>query len=166
MSIQQVRRSILVAIGAGALAAAGLVAGRVSADAFGHGGRADFAPRMFSRLSRVLGLNDDQKARVKEVLKAHADEIEAQLTASAEARRALHDAVVAQPADEATIRARAADVGRVHGDGAVLLARIRTEIDPILTADQRQKLGTFDRRIRGRADAAARSFDAFVRGGS
>lgn len=166
MSIQQIRRSVLVVAGVAALAAAGLFAGRLSADAFPHGGRGDFAPRMFARMSRFLDLTEDQQARVKTVLKAHAAEIEVQMAAKRGARQALRQAMLAQPVDEAAIRALAAEGGKVEADGAVLFARIRTEIDPILTAEQRTKVQTFASQARRRRDGAVQSFDRFIKSGS
>ena len=77
------------------------------------------------------------------VLKTHADEILALVRSGMTARRALHDAILAQPTDEANIRVLAQQVGVVHGDGALLFARIRAEIWPILTPEQQQKFTAF-----------------------
>ena len=166
MTIRNVRQSLLAGGLVVALGGAGLLAGRLSADAIPHGNRGDFAPRIFSRLARVLSLTDDQQTQVKDVLRAHQAEIEAQLTASQTARQALHAAVIAQPFDEAAIRARAADVGKAQADGAVLFAKIRGEIDPILTADQKAKVATFQTRARHRGDNAVTSFRKFLGTGS
>jgi Spy/CpxP family protein refolding chaperone len=162
MSIRQIRNTVLVAVGVCALGIAGIFAGRMSADAIPLKARGDFAPRMFARISRALDLSADQQGAVKSVLRNHADEIAAQMTASRAARRALREAVMASPSDEATIRARAADAGRVQGDGAVLFAKIRAELDPILTPDQREKARTFQSRIRDRGDNAAESLKKFL----
>lgn len=167
MSIDKIRKSVLVVAGIAVIAAAGLFAGRLSAGAF-HGGktRGDFAQHLFSRMSRALDLTEDQKSRIKDVLRTHADEIKAQMQASATARRALHDAVMAQPTDEGAIRAAAAHVGQTQGDAALLFARVRTEIDPILTPEQKQKIQSFQARVRHPPDAAGRSFDRFLKSGS
>jgi periplasmic protein CpxP/Spy len=166
VSIQQIRKSILVGAGVVALAAAGLLAGRISAGAFPAGGHPDFGHHVFGRIARALDLSDDQKSQVKAILKTHASEIETQMKASAAARRAVHDAVLAQPSDEAAIRAAAQKFGQVHADGAVLFARISTEIQPILTDEQRAKILKFRERMRGRADSAVKSFEAFLGSGS
>lgn len=168
MSIGDIRKPVLALAAAVTLAAVGLLAGRISADAFPHGGRAsgDHAPRVFARISRALDLTGDQKTRIKAILAAHAAEIEAQMQAGAAARRALHDAIVVQPTDENAIRSLAQEVGRVQGDGAVLFARVRTEIDPILTPDQKQKLQSFRERSASRSGRAAQAFDAWVKSGS
>jgi protein CpxP len=167
MSIDKIRKSVLVAAGIAVIAAAGLFAGRLSAGAF-HGGktRGDFAQRLFGRMSRALELTEDQKSRIKDVLRTHADEIKALMQASATARRVLHDAVMAQPTDEGAIRSAAAQVGQTQGDGALLFARVRTEIDPILTSEQKQKIQSFQARGHHRADGAGRSIDRLLKSGS
>ncbi len=166
MSIQKIRKSVLAAAALGALAVGGLFAGRLSANAFPQGSRADFAPRMFARVSRALDLTADQQMQIKNVLRAHETEIEAEITAIRTARQSLHEAVVATPIDETTIRARAADVGKAHADGAVLFAKMRAEIDPILTAEQKARFVTFETRMRKRGDNAVQSFHNFLNSGS
>jgi Spy/CpxP family protein refolding chaperone len=166
MSIRQLRRSALVAAGVVALAVAGMFAGRLSADAFPHSGHGGSLPRMFGRIARALDLTADQQAQIKNVLRGHAAEIETQMTAGRSARQALHQALMAQPTDEATIRARAADLGKVQGDGAVLFARIRTEVDPILTPAQRDKLQAFHSHAGGHGDHAVQAFEKFLKSAS
>jgi len=165
MSIQKLRTSILVAVGIGVIAAAGLLAGRLSAGAFPHHMHADLATR-FDHVSRALSLTDDQKVKIKAVLKTHSDEVKAQIQASASARAALHNAVMAKPIDESAIRAAAQQVGQTQGDGAVLFAKIRAEIEPVLTADQKDRIQKFQERMRQHGQTAAQSFDKFVNSGS
>jgi Spy/CpxP family protein refolding chaperone len=162
MSNRNIRKSVLMVAGALALVAAGLAAGRLAAgvlpgESGGSGGR-----NVFSRIARTLDLTDDQKSRVRAILKSHSGEIEAQLTASAAARKALQDAMHARPIDEAAIRARAQELGRVRGDGGVLFARVREEIEPILTADQQARLQQMRDRMAQRGDRITRAFREFV----
>lgn len=166
MSIQRIRKSVLAGAGILALAIGGLVAGRLSAGAFPQRTHSEFAPRVFARIARALDLTDDQKIQIKAVLKTHAAEIEAQMKASSSARRALHQAVLAQSIDENAIRAAAASLGSAEGDGAVLFAKIRTEVEPILTDAQRSRMQQFRQRVRDRGDAAVKSFEAFLGSGS
>ncbi len=156
MRIVPIRRSILAA-GAAAVALSGLFAARLVAHPSGTGpdGR---APRMYRRAVRELGLTEDQQARVRGVLRAHADAIEAQIKAGAESRRALRAATLAEPFDEAEIRKLAAQAGDVRADGAVLRARIRSEIWPILTSEQQEKARALRTPRR-----AARRFEALDR---
>jgi protein CpxP len=165
MSIQNIRRSVLIAVGVGALAFGGIFAGRLVAHQMGghfHGAAA--APRMFQHMVQELDLSDAQQTQIRDVLKTHADEIEAHVKARMDARRALHDAVLTQPTDEATIRQRAQDLGNIHGDGAVMFARIRSEIWPILNGDQQQRLFGLHARMRTHGDQALKSLDDFLRG--
>ena len=168
MSIQQVRRSILVAAGFIAVAAMGLFAGRIFGGQMGPGGGhgGPRAQRMFEHLSSELGLSDAQKAQVRGVLKTHADEILTQVQAGMDARKALHEAVTAQPPDENVIRSLAAKVGEVHGDGALLIVKIRSEIWPILTPEQQQKFLAFHEKMGRRGGEALQSLGAFLRGES
>jgi Spy/CpxP family protein refolding chaperone len=166
VSLQRIQKSALLGVGIAVLAVGGLLAGRLSAGAFPQRGHSEFGPRVFGRIARALDLSDDQKNRIKTILKTHASEIETQMKASAAARQAVHDAVLAQPADEAVIRAVAERLGEVHADGAVLFAKIRTEVQPILTDEQRAKIQKFRERARHRADSAVKSFEAFLESGS
>ena len=166
MSLQRVQKSALIGVSVAALAVGGLLAGRMSAGAFPRRGHLEFGPRLFGHIARSLDLTDDQKSRIKTVLKAHASEIETQLKASAAARQAVHEAVLAQPVDEAAIRSASQRLGEVHADGAVLFAKVKTEVLPILTEEQLAKVRKFRDRARQRADSAVKSFEAFLGSGS
>ncbi len=48
----------------------------------------------------------------------------------------------------------------------MLFARIRTEVQPVLTEEQRAKIQTFRERMHGRAESAVKSFDALIGSGS
>jgi Spy/CpxP family protein refolding chaperone len=114
-----------LSIAAGVLALSGLLATNLFAN--GH------AP------GRRLGLSDDQKEQIRGILKSHSTELDAQRLAARSGRRALREAMATQPADESRIRREALALGEVRADGAVLRARIRSEIWPILTAEQQDK---------------------------
>jgi Spy/CpxP family protein refolding chaperone len=163
MSIQNIRRSVLIAVGIAALAVAGLFAGRLFAHQLGgHSG--GMAPHLFRHMSRQLELTEGQESQIRGILKSHADEIEAHVKSAIEARRALHDAILVQPTDEAAIRQRAAAMGDVHEDGAMLFAKIRAEVWPLLTAEQQQKVATLHTRMRERGDESLKNLDDFLRG--
>ena len=154
MSIGKIRKSAGIVAGAALLAAAGLFAGRAAAGVLpGSDGAEGARPHhVFARIARALDLSDQQKGQIQAVVRTHTPEIEAQIEAGSTARRALADAIEARPLDEGAIRARAAELGRVHGDGAVLLAKIRAEIDPLLNDAQRAKIAAFHQRARHRGD--------------
>ena len=165
MSIHQIRRSVLIAAGILALAVSGLVAGRLFgrqlAPGFGHGPR---AARIYEHLASELGLSDAQRLQVRGVLKAHADEILGHAQAAMNARRAMRDAVMAPQPDDATIRSLAAQMGNVHADGAMMVIRIRSEIWPILTPEQQQKLVALHAKMGHRGDEDLQALGAFLKG--
>jgi|KBSMisStandDraft_5_1062788.scaffolds.fasta_scaffold316166_2 Spy/CpxP family protein refolding chaperone len=165
MSIQNVRRSVLIGAALVALAVTGIFAGRLVAHQIGgHYGSPMMAPRLFAHLAKQLDLSDAQNGQIREILKNHADEIEAHVKSAIDARRALHDAILVQPTDEPTIRQRAQELGNVHADGALLFARIRSEVWPILSSDQQQKMASLHSHMREHSDEALKSLDQFLRG--
>ena len=170
MTAATIRKTALISVSTVFLAAGGLLAGRLFAGSLNGRGGWDAgehsAPRMFGRLARTLSLSADQKAQIKSILRSHAPEIEAQITAGAAARRALHNAIQMQPVDESAIRARATEAGSVHAEGAVLFAKIRAEVLPILTSEQKQKLQSLDERMRGHGARGAKAFADFLRSDS
>ena len=165
MSVSKIRRPALMAA-AGALAVSGLFAGRLLAGqtdrpSHRHGG--DGAPRLFARVARRLDLTEDQRARMRAVLKAHAAEIEAQARARRDARRALGEAAGTEPVDEAAIRGFSQQLADAHVAGALLFARIRAEALPILTPEQQEKLRKFRSRRLERRDERLRSLQEWLR---
>ncbi len=162
MRIIATRRSILFAAGAAAAALSGLFAARLAAHPSETGAEGR-PPRIYRRAVRELGLTEDQQTRVHGVLRAHADAIDAQIKADAESRRALRAATLAQPFDEAEIRRLAARLGEARADGAVLRARIRSEIWPILTAEQQEKARSLRARGGRRARHRLEALDRWLR---
>lgn len=134
------RRKLTLAIGAGAagLAVAAFFAANLAANT-PETQNAPAEPMSIRHAAKRLGLSDDQKEQIRGVLKAHAGEIEAQMQAAQTGHKALREAMAVQPLDEAKIRQQALALGEVRADGAVLRARIRSEILPILTPDQQEK---------------------------
>jgi Spy/CpxP family protein refolding chaperone len=119
------------------LLATGGVLGGVLLAHDGPGGR---GLHILGRMARHLDLTEDQKTRIRGIYESRSVQLQEQREAKRNARRALAEAIHAEQPDEAVIRARAAELGRVTGEGAVLFSRIRAEIAPLLTAEQRQKL--------------------------
>jgi protein CpxP len=130
----------VVAALAGTAALAGSVAwahGRERQGAWGHG---PFGIWHHGHDSlKQLDLTDDQQARIKAVLRSHADEFHEildRLKAEHEAVREISDQ---ETIDEAAIRDRVRQAADPLGDLAVLHARAHQEIGAILTPEQRQK---------------------------
>ena len=154
-------RSLTLIAGAGALALSGLFAANLTAHTPGSGGpAADGHASGLGRTARRLGLSDDQKDQIRGILKSHATEIETQLEASQTGRTALREAMGAQPLDESRIRQQALALGEVRADGAVLRARIRSEIWPVLTTEQQEKAKQL-RSVKGKREK--RRIDALER---
>ncbi len=161
MSLQILRKSLLAIAAAGALLAGGIWAGRLVADPVAEHGHFS-ADRIFSHLADRLDLSDSQRSQVREILKAHRSAILAQLRTQRDARRALHAAVRANPVDEGAIRAKAEDLGRVEGDGAVLLAQIRSEVWTVLNDEQKTRVETFHQHLSRKGDRMIASVEEFL----
>jgi protein CpxP len=112
------------------------------------------------RTARRLGLTEGQKTQIRGILETHAAEIETQMRAAHGGRKALREAMAVEPLDEGRIRRQALALGEVRADGAVLRARIRSEIWPVLTPDQQEKAKEL-RTLKGRREK--RRMDALER---
>ncbi len=88
---------------------------------------------------RALDLTDAQHEQVKATMEAHKASFDGQRDKMAAARKALHVAVTAATFDEATVRQKAADVATLEADGAVLRAKVYSEVWALLTPDQQAK---------------------------
>ena len=88
---------------------------------------------------RELDLTDAQREQVRAIMEAHRDDQTAIRDRMQAARKALGDAINADAFDEAAIRAKAAEVGAVETDAALLQARIHGEVIAILTPEQVKK---------------------------
>lgn len=88
---------------------------------------------------RHLDLTDAQEEQVRTVVQGHRDELTQIGERLRTAHGALNEAVAATTFDEATIRARSADVAAVQADASVLRARVRSEVWGMLTPEQQQR---------------------------
>ena len=164
MRIGTSRRFVSIAAGAAALGLSALFAGHLAAHQARTGPGGDgWAPRAYRRAVRQLGLSAEQQTRIRGILESHADEILAQRKAGMERRRALRAATLAQPLDEAAIRQRARELSEVRADGAVLFARIRAEVWPILTAEQQEKATGMLAKRRDRGERRLEAFERWLR---
>jgi Spy/CpxP family protein refolding chaperone len=109
---------------------------------FGSGGPGGFGRGGFGgplATLRQLDLSDEQRARIREVMASHRDELRAVGEKLRAARRAQHEAGTAAQFDEQAVRAKAADVAAVAADAAVLRARVHSEVFAVLTPEQQAK---------------------------
>ena len=100
-------------------------------------------------IGRVLVLRSDldltevQRLQVRDVLVQHRPEIAATVKSVRDSRVELRNAVLRGDADEATIRAAADKLGQAVSDAAVKAAKLRNELAPILTDEQKERIGEF-----------------------
>jgi Spy/CpxP family protein refolding chaperone len=99
-----------------------------------------------------LNLTDAQRSQVKSVVQAHSADMKAVGARSFAAHQALEAAIDADAIDEATIRARSADVATIEADMAVMRAQIRAEVWQILTPDQQQQAKTLQAQMAQRME--------------
>ena len=88
---------------------------------------------------RALTLTDAQREQIKAVMDAHKGEFDAQMEKAGPARKALNDAVMAETFDEATVRQKATDLATAEADGAVLRAKVFSEVWALLTPEQQTR---------------------------
>ena len=142
----KIPKSILVLTAGGALLLGGFWTGRLMAGPlWGHLGFSaaahfDHVANHFDHIADWLTLSDLQKSEVKRVVRSHGEEILSQIQSQVGMRKTLGELIMAGPVDERIIRERAEALGRVEADGALLRARIHSEIWPILNDEQRAKL--------------------------
>jgi Spy/CpxP family protein refolding chaperone len=101
-----------------------------------------------------LDLTDSQRQQIGAILQSEKPQIVAVMQPVVQDRRALREAVLNPNTDEKTIRADADQLGHDIGDAAVLAAKIRGEVAPILTPQQQQDLTDF----RAQSDRAVDQF--------
>ena len=122
----------------------------------GFGGPgAGFPGKMLERMSEHLDLDETQRQSVENILEASKPEFEAlrdRFKANREALQALDPAGASYSVN---LEAAAAENGRLATEATLLRSRVRTEINAVLTEEQREKL----------ARSKARFRDAFKRRG-
>lgn len=139
------KKKYLIITLAAAVAVGGLTLLNARAATAG-GGRLRGGP-IAQRVAAHLNLSDSQKSQIKAALKSEKDTLAKLFTQLHETRKGLRDAVRAEDATEATVRAAAAKVATVESDLAVERLKLHGKIAPLLTADQREKLGAIEARI-------------------
>ena len=101
----------------------------------GPGGRMEFG-------LRGIDLTDAQRQQVQAIMESHRDELQQIGEKVREAHRAFAQATSAETIDEAAIRTASTAVANAMADEGILRARIRSEVNGILTAEQREQLKT------------------------
>jgi Spy/CpxP family protein refolding chaperone len=99
-----------------------------------------------------LELTDAQREQVRTVVDSRREEMQAIGERAMKARQALDQAIAADSFDEATIRARSADVAVVHADAAVQRARVYQEVFRLLTPQQQEEAKKLQAEMRQRME--------------
>ena len=105
-----------------------------------RGGQRGFGGPMGDLGLRGIDLTDAQRDQLRTIMESHKQEFEAVRTKLREAHQGLATATNAQTVDEAAIRARSTALATALADEAILRAKVRVEVNGILTAEQLQQL--------------------------
>src|SRR5262245_4286779 len=106
----------------------------------GPGGPGFGGPRDFGL--RGIDLTDAQREQVKSIMDSHREEFRQLGDKMRQAHEAFEQATRAETGDESTIRARSTAVASAMADEAILRAKVRTEVNAILTPEQLEQLKT------------------------
>ena len=137
------------------MAAALILGGVTDTQAAGSAHRPGaFRGHFIERARERLGLTDEQVTQIRAVLKSEKDSLTTLLERLHDARIGLREAIRAQNATEASVRAASARVAAVQADLAVERLRIFARISPILTDEQRARLAEIEQRMDGLVDTA------------
>lgn len=113
---------------------------------YGHG-------KHFSKMATELGLSDQQKQQIKEIMKKNRPQFEPLIKQKRTEQRALHALIQADKIDEAAIRAQSAKLGNIEADLAVQRAHSGQDFRKVLTPDQAKKFKELHAKRDHRQDA-------------
>jgi len=142
----------------GVLGLAMLATAAPSSPAAGGVGNGSFRVRIIEKLRGLrsdLDLTDTQRDEIRKVLSSHREEIRHQWETGRGARENMRETVNAHGVESAEAKAAASRIGDAARDRALLVARIATEIKPLLNADQIRKLQSARSEIEEMIDQAA-----------
>lgn len=91
------------------------------------------------RMTKQLGLSEDQAAQVKTIKEKYQPQKQQLRSAMMEKRRALKDLMKTEPMDEAGVQQLAESMGQLKTDKIILKSKMISEINQVLTAEQREK---------------------------
>lgn len=99
----------------------------------------DGGPGALGLALRQLNLTESQREQIRAILQTHRDEQLAIAQRIREQRQAVAALVTADAIDEGAIRAAHDKLAAAMADGAILRARIRSEVMQVLTPEQQAK---------------------------
>jgi Spy/CpxP family protein refolding chaperone len=91
-------------------------------------------------LSEELGLTDDQRTALKDLIRNHRHEIKPLVKALIAKKRALQELVLEEDPDPAAVRQASADLGNAIAEAAVLGSSLAQKAKSILTPEQLTRL--------------------------
>ncbi len=148
------KKKVIIGVIAAAVLATGAVlviaqrAGHRGPEGFGHGGR------MIGFMANKLGLTDEQKGKVKEIVEASRSNVEPLVTQMKANRKAIADLGTDGSFDQAKAEALAADQAGIMSKLIVERAKTKAQVFALLTDDQRAKAAEmrqkFGERAKGR----------------
>lgn len=106
----------------------------------GPWGRGGMDPeRRLARMARALDLTEPQREQVKAILASEREKTEPLRRNLAEIREKIRKAALAEPFDEAAVRALAAGQNDTRVELVVSRARVKSQVFSLLTPEQRER---------------------------
>lgn len=99
-------------------------------------------------------LSTEQKQKARSVIESHRSEIHAQLEKGRDARRTMLGLMKTSGPDDAATREAADKIGNAARDRALLIAKVASEIRPLLTPEQLKRIETARTEIESQVDVA------------
>lgn len=141
------KKIILTALAAFTVLAAGTLANPSQAQPENTRGVVRELVQELLNFRKEAGLTDAQRTQVKDIMKSHKDEIRTQFMSGRDARRSMQQAVEAGGPESTGAQQAADSIAAVARSRALLIAKITSEIRPVLTADQLKLAQTTRERI-------------------
>ena len=101
-------------------------------------GKEQHEGRFLERMTRILDLSAAQQASIKQVQAAEEEKIAALREKKQANRQELRQAEAAKPFDENALRLLAEQRGALEAELTIVRARMHSQIDALLTAEQRE----------------------------
>jgi Spy/CpxP family protein refolding chaperone len=92
---------------------------------------------------KKLNLTDAQKQQIESIMKSNRPQMKAASLAVLNAQKAVDQAIVSNPNDEATIRSLSATLESARTEQTVEKARVHAQVLKVLTPDQQQQMAQF-----------------------
>jgi Spy/CpxP family protein refolding chaperone len=147
--VPMVRRKLMVGLLVGVMA---MGLGAAAAHDYGHGEWMHRGP-LGKLITGVVGrwmvlrsemdLTDQQRRDIRKAVAPYRADLLKNAHGVWEKRNALRDAVLAEKPSEEAIRKAASDLGKQIGDMAVLMSKVKGDVAPVMTNDQRALVHKF-----------------------